>query len=142
MTPPAVADPRSGGGLRLNDRAVLVIEDEYFIADEIRCYLQESGAHVLGPAPDLESARALLANWRVDCAVLDIDLRGETVFPFAHALRLRNVPWVYVTGYRRRSVEEQLSGEAYLEKPINKSALIGALRRLIEPGLPQGGEGR
>jgi CheY-like chemotaxis protein len=85
---------------------------------------------------------ALLADWRVDCAVLDIDLSGEAVFPLARALRQRNVPWIYVTGYQPPSIPGELDGQAYLGKPINKSALIGALYRLIQPGLPRGGEGR
>jgi DNA-binding response OmpR family regulator len=112
-------------------RRVLVVEDEYFIADEIRRFLIDHGANVVGPFPNMAMGLDLLAAREVDCAVLDIDLHGESVFPLAHALRAKSVPWVYVTGYHARDIPSGLEGTAYIAKPINETALIGALHGLI-----------
>src|SRR3712207_8803154 len=71
----------------LTGRRILVVEDEYFIADDIARALTGLGAEIVGPAPDVESAAALLSQRPVDWAVLDINLQGEMVYPVAEALR-------------------------------------------------------
>jgi DNA-binding response OmpR family regulator len=124
------APPAAGRGA-LFERRVLVIEDEYFIADEIREFLADQGAEILGPVADMENGLHLLEQGIVHCAVLDINLGGQSVFPLARALRAREVPWIYVTGYELPRIPEGLQGEAYLEKPVNKMALIRALERLV-----------
>jgi DNA-binding response OmpR family regulator len=124
-------DARHGCGPSLLGRRVLVIEDEYFIADEICRVLVDIGANVLGPVPDMETGMALLADMPVDCAVLDIDLHGRSVFPFARELRARNVPWIYVTGYDSPAIPGDLAGMAHIEKPIDKAALMVALGGLV-----------
>ncbi|MBQ0818915.1 hypothetical protein KBI52_01310, partial [Microvirga sp. HBU67558] len=56
----------------LINRHVLIVEDEYFIADDVAQVLERAGAAVVGPAPTREAALALLTSERVDIAVLDI----------------------------------------------------------------------
>lgn len=41
---------------------VLVVEDEYFIADDLRNALAAQGAAVVGPAPSVHRASELLAR--------------------------------------------------------------------------------
>jgi DNA-binding response OmpR family regulator len=65
---------------------VLVAEDEFLLADDLSTMLREQGAIVVGPAPTLEKAEALLQNSdAVDAAVLDINLRDILVYPVARA---------------------------------------------------------
>ena len=45
----------------LAGRRVLVVEDEYFIADDLRHQLEACGAEVLGPVPRVGEALALIA---------------------------------------------------------------------------------
>src|ERR671910_940460 len=70
-----------------------------FISDDMARALQKLGAEVVGPVPTRDKALALVEAGRVDAAVLDINLRGQTVFPVADALRERGVPFVFATGY-------------------------------------------
>jgi DNA-binding response OmpR family regulator len=58
---------------------VLIVEDEYFLADDMAHALQQFGAQVVGPVPSTAKALALLADKTVDAAVLDINLNGEMV---------------------------------------------------------------
>lgn len=109
---------------------VLVVEDEYLLADEVSRALESAGARVLGPAATVSSAMALLASSaRVDAAVLDVNLGGETVFPVADALRLRHVPFVFCTGYDDWALPASYQGAIRCEKPVAAEALLDALQR-------------
>src|SRR3954451_8078467 len=83
---------------------VLVVEDEYFLADDMTQALRKLGADVVGPAPSRDAALALLEAEPVDVAVLDINLQGEAVFPVAEALRALEVPFVFATVYQGASI--------------------------------------
>jgi CheY-like chemotaxis protein len=69
----------SSAGLSvLAGRRILVVEDEYFLADDIHHALAQLGAEVVGPVPTLRGALEVLADEsRIDAAVLDINLRNE-----------------------------------------------------------------
>src|SRR3712207_9567412 len=79
-------------------RRVLIVEDEYFLADDMAKALEQLGAHVVGPVPTTDKALALLADEPVDAAILDINPKGQMVFPVADALREEGVPLVFATG--------------------------------------------
>ncbi|MDB5392756.1 MAG: response regulator receiver protein [Rhodospirillales bacterium] len=110
---------------------VLVVEDEYFIADELHLLLSRNGAEVIGPVSDLSRALALLTSSSVDCAVLDIDLNGRAVFPLIQELKARELPWIYVSGYNGALVPDSLRGSAHIEKPILPEALIASVSALV-----------
>lgn len=62
----------------LTGRRVLVVEDDYTIADVLCRHLEGAGADVLGPVPDVAGALELLAaEDALDGAVLDVNLGGE-----------------------------------------------------------------
>ena len=54
----------------LAGKRILLVEDEYFIASDLKRALQKAGAHVLGPVGVLDAGLAL-AEQPVDAAVLD-----------------------------------------------------------------------
>ena len=115
----------------LAHRRVLVVEDEYFIADDMVRVLQKLGANVVGPVQTAEKAMALLQDSPVDVAVLDINLRGRMVFPVADALRNRGVPFVFATGYTEAAVPPDYSDVPLWEKPFQPEELAKALPGLM-----------
>lgn len=116
----------------LSGRRVLVVEDEYFIANDIARALESLGAEIVGPVPSRDKALRLVADGeRLDLAVLDINLRGDTVFPVADALRDRRVPFVFATGYDRSSVPSTYGDVPRWEKPFKAEQLAGFLPRLV-----------
>jgi DNA-binding response OmpR family regulator len=120
----------------LTGQRVLVVEDEYFIADDIARALRMLGAEVIGPLPTREAALdAFASEERIDVAVLDINLRGEAIYPVADALRKRGVPFVFATGYDPASIPEPYRSVARWDKPFDPSALVAALAAL--PRSPQ-----
>jgi CheY-like chemotaxis protein len=113
---------------------VLVIEDEYFLADDIASSLRALGAKVAGPVGELASALDVLNSGEViDGAVLDINLKGEMVFPIARALKARNLPFVFTTGYDPSAVDNEFQDVLIWEKPLDLLAMTHALASLIRP---------
>ncbi|AWN38802.1 response regulator [Methylobacterium radiodurans] len=103
----------------LTDRHVLVVEDDYFIMDELRLSFEQSGATVLGPVGSVEEALAIAKDSpRIDAAVLDINLHGEMAFPVADALRTRGVPIIFATGYDAVTIPERFADALHCEKPV------------------------
>ena len=113
----------------LKQRRILVVEDEFFIADEICDALQRCEADVVGPAPNIREARVFAERERLDCAVLDINLGGEMVFEFATELRDRHVPVVFATGYEAPVIPEEFAAVPRFEKPLRIRDLVRAVAR-------------
>lgn len=122
-TKPMTIDKALLTGLR-----VLVVEDDYFIADEICTTLREHGAEVIGPAPDVEHGLVLVKSHHIDCAVLDINLHGNLAFSLASELQRRGTPSIFATGYDSSMLPDAFSGSVRLEKPVNLSALLQAVQ--------------
>jgi CheY-like chemotaxis protein len=121
-----MADPTTAGALARC--RVLVVEDEYFIADDMARALERLGAEVVGPVPSREQALALIAaGGRLDAAVLDLNLRGESVLPVADTLAERGVPFVFATGYDRAFIPAAFDRVRLCEKPFDSRLLASTL---------------
>src|SRR3712207_2395001 len=112
-------------------RRVLIVEDEYFLADDMAQVLRKFGAQVVGPVQTTDKALALLAEEPVDAAILDINLKGQMVFPVADALREQGVPFVFATGYDASAVPETYRDVPRWEKPFKPEALAKALPGIV-----------
>jgi DNA-binding response OmpR family regulator len=112
---------------------ILVVEDEYFLADDLKRELTTLGAEVVGPVGDLEEAAKILGqDGSIDAAILDVNLRNELIFPLARTLRTRNVPFIFTTGYDRSSIEAEFEDINLCEKPLDIAALARELVELIK----------
>jgi DNA-binding response OmpR family regulator len=111
---------------------VLVVEDEWLIADMLEEALRESGFEVAGPAPTVKRALELLAEGALDAAVLDVSLNREPSFPVAEALAERGVPFVFMTGYAEADLPVEFRSRPILHKPFAPEALTSHVSRLLE----------
>jgi CheY-like chemotaxis protein len=117
-----------GTHLPLDGRAVLIAEDNFTIADDLRRAFAGLGASVIGPVPDLGQALHIARTEdQLDGAVLDINLRGLLVFPVAEILCARGVPFVFATGYDQTMVPAGLRHVPRCEKPIDPVRVALAL---------------
>ena len=115
----------------LSGRRILVVEDEYFQADDMARLLRGLGAEVVGPVGEIEDALELIDTGKqLDMAVLDINLKGEMIYPAADKLRSRAIPFIFTSGYDRGPIPEQYRDIPLVEKPIDDGALGRALREL------------
>jgi DNA-binding response OmpR family regulator len=72
---------------------VLVVEDEMMVSMLIEDMLEDLGCTVVGPAARLDEALALARDTEIDCAVLDVNLGGQPIFPLADYLREKGAPF-------------------------------------------------
>ena len=115
---------------RLQSMTVMVVEDEYFIADELRRQLTDLGANVLGPVGGIDEALETLAGaTRLDAAVLDVNLNERMAYAIADALRARGVPLVFATGYDAASLPQQYGDIPICCKPVEPKLLCDLILR-------------
>lgn len=116
---------------RLAGKRILVVEDEYYIAADLRQALGQEGAVVIGPAACLEDGVAL-AGEALDAALLDVNLHGEYSFAVAEALDGRGVPYMFLTGYDSSAIPERYDAAPRLIKPFVMLSVIEAVERMVE----------
>ena len=133
MSGPTLAPP---GGLR--GCRILVVEDEYMIAEEILEVLLDAGAEALGPVPTVSEALHLIAAEPcIDGALLDVSLNSVAVWPVVNALLARGVPLVLATGYDASIIPRAYAHLPRCEKPATGRDLAHALTRALGTGMPR-----
>ena len=114
-------------------RRILVVEDNVLVATLLAEILESVGWQVVGPVAYLATALDAAASEDFDAAVLDVNLRGQTVYPVAEVLDARRVPFVFVTSYSREALPPLFCGRPHLGKPFAPRDLIGEVTRLFAP---------
>lgn len=115
----------------LKDLRILVVEDEYLLAMELSDFLSDAGALIIGPVGTLNDTFELIGKTSlIDGAILDINLRGETVFPAADKLVERNVPILFTSGYDAAGLPSRFRHCDLLGKPNDMAKLCETIRRM------------
>lgn len=117
---------------QLKGRSYLIVEDEFLIAFSLANILEEEGARVYGPVSDVKTAMEIFKeqSFRVDAAILDISLKGDTVYAFAEHLASRDIPFVFVTGYDCASTPDSFRNIPCLSKPCDERELVTLLGQI------------
>ncbi len=109
---------------------VLIVEDSYLTARSLARMIEELGAEVVGPAPSVAAALALLDQVSCDAAVLDINLGDETVEAVALRLEQTGRPYFFVSGYaspKTLLLDPRFRSRRLLAKPIEPELLSQAI---------------
>ena len=124
----------SAGPLPLAGCKILIVEDEYLIAEDVAATLREAGASIIGPAARLSDGMRLAGDTgQIDAAVLNIDLGGVTVFPLADELRSRGIRFIFLTGYVDGQIPDEYAAIPRCKKPTTPGCVIEELRPLLRP---------
>lgn len=123
--------------------AILIVDDDNDVRTALSELLEEEGFSVEG-APDGRTALARLRASTVHPAVILLDLMmpGMDGWDFrSEQLRdpkLAGVPVVIVSasGFSPESIHKQFGPAAYVEKPIERTQLLGVLRELVSSSAP------
>ena len=107
----------------LKGRSILVVEDDYMIAEGVREELERAGAKVIGPVPSVLKALRLVERETIDAAVLDVNLGEERSFPIAEVLQGKAVPFLFSTGYNSADIPDEWKGAVIVMKPLRVAAV-------------------
>jgi DNA-binding LytR/AlgR family response regulator len=110
---------------------ILVVDDEFLIATFLEEVLFDEGCEVVGPVGAVAPALALIeeSGATLDGAFLDINLRGELVYPVADAIIARGVPFAFLTGYGPKGVDPRFGTIPVLCKPFDALKIPDMLAR-------------
>ena len=110
-------------------RRFLLVEDEYVIAREATERLTDFGATIVGPVGNVSDALRIVeeAEDDFDAALLDISLDGQMVYTVAAFLKMKRVPFAFVTGYEDRQVPLSFRAVPTFSKPADWAAIASSL---------------
>jgi DNA-binding NtrC family response regulator len=110
--------------------AILMIEDEFLVAAEIRFHLERAGlADVEHAATEHDALTAIGARDWV-AAVVDANLNGRGIESVASALLAKRIPFVIVTGYGRKGLPTSVAGIPVVDKPFRAKTLVDTVAHL------------
>ena len=118
----------------LKGAKVLILEDEYFLADDLARALRKAGAEPVGPVNTVQEAEELVAREAPDAAILDLNLRGEIASEFVQRLATTDVRCVIVSGYATDAFPELVCNAPRLEKPISPASVMSSLAAELARG--------
>ena len=110
---------------------VLIVEDEFIVANDLRLTLEQAGYVVNGIVASAEEAGAYLEKHKPDMVILDIRLNGKlSGIDFAKKLKEENIGFIYLSANSSQQVlEEARTTEPYgfLIKPFREKELLVSL---------------
>ena len=114
----------------LNAVSVLVVEDNWHVANAMKAALEQLGMRVLGPAATTAEAKRLAVEEPPKVAIVDINLKREMASDLIKELHAQGVRVVVASGYAVPPVSKE-SVAAFLHKPFSGQELIITMRRVV-----------
>jgi two-component system, NtrC family, response regulator HydG len=115
---------------------ILIVEDQFIEANNLRLILDRAGYTVLPIAASFVEAMEMLDRHKPDMVLLDIYLDGAlTGVDFARILASRKVPFVYLSANSNRKVflaAKATKPYGFLVKPFRQRDILAALEVALE----------
>lgn len=112
---------------------ILILEDEYFIANDLERALKAQGVKVIGPFAKLSEAMRQVARDEIDAVVMDVNLRDESAYSVSDELARQHIPFIFATGYSAKTIPNRFRHVTRWEKPYDVTDVVNDLARLCEP---------
>ena len=114
----------------LRGARILIAEDDELLALDMMDLLENAGTEILGPAATLARTLILARSASLACAVLDVNLDQELVFPAALVLRKRGVRIIFYTGSGQfERLRRDWPDACVLAKPAPHNLLMQSVRQ-------------
>src|SRR5438270_10386790 len=122
-------------GVDLAGKRILLIEDSPVVGPFTAELLEDLGCEVVGPAPNMATARDLAERATFDGAMMDIHIRGERVFPLCEVLEAKGLPFVLTSGYADWQMPDKWNDRPRLQKPYKLGQVHEALSEALNPSV-------
>jgi CheY-like chemotaxis protein len=110
---------------------VLVAEDEVHVLQMIEDMLVDLGCAITDSVSSMHTALERAATTQAQVALLDVNLRGQAIFPVAQILRKRGIPMLFSSGYGAGGIEAEWRSCPIIQKPFAFEQLEAALTQLV-----------
>ena len=114
----------------LKDVDVLVVEDNWQVAQALQCALKHLQMQVWGPAATTKDAKRLVALHAPSVAIVDVNLKREMACDLIAELTGQGIHVIVISGYAIPPIPKD-SAAAILQKPFSADDLITALQNVL-----------
>ena len=127
----------------LKDKAILIIEDNIFLALDLSSLVEDFNGRVVGPTGSVAEALTYLENEEIAAAVLDCEIADHEVTQVVMVLAEKGIPVViHAISEPPSSVFESLPDAPIFMAPIQSRVVLARLideiaRRVAMPSLPR-----
>jgi DNA-binding NtrC family response regulator len=112
-------------------KRILIVEDEFIIADVLANILKPAGYIVCGIADSVKEALEMIAEFKPEFILLDIYLKGKlTGIDLAHKLSEMNIPFIYISANSNQKVldlAKMTNPYGFVIKPFRDKDVLTAL---------------
>lgn len=108
-------------------RSILIVEDEPLISMMLEDFLDSLGHTIVGTCESVPDALARVEERDFEVAILDVNLKGERIWPVADRLIELGVPYILATGGHIEPPPAAHAAAPVLSKPFTIDAIEPAL---------------
>jgi CheY-like chemotaxis protein len=112
-------------------RSVLIVEDEPLISMMLEDFLDTLGHQVAASCDSIGDAMERVEQGGFDIAILDVNLKGELIWPVADRLQDRNIPYVLATGGHIEPPPSRHADAPVLSKPYTIDKIDPVLKEAV-----------
>jgi DNA-binding NtrC family response regulator len=112
--------------------SILLVEDEAMIRMMVADMVETLGHRVAAEAGSMDKAMELARSATFDFAIIDMNLNGAMSFPLADAIKARNIPFIFASGYDSTRAAGQHRQATVLQKPFTIERLEAAIDQALQ----------
>jgi DNA-binding response OmpR family regulator len=112
-------------------RSILIVEDEPLIAMMLEDFLESLGHSVSATCDTVGDALNEVERGGFDLAILDVNLKGENVWPVASQLRERGLPFIIASGGHVDPPPAEFASVPLIEKPYTVDRVTPAINAAL-----------
>ncbi|MBS1598332.1 MAG: response regulator [Bacteroidetes bacterium] len=118
------------------NRKILIVEDEFIVADDLQLTLIHAGYDVLDIATSVKEAMIMIAEEAPGLVLLDIQLKGaQNGISLAKTLREKGIPFIYLSANSNNKIIEAVNEtkpNGFLVKPFREKDLFNAVDKVFQ----------
>lgn len=118
----------------LAGKHLLIIDDEPLLAYDLADLLGSHGASIVGPEHNIRDGLSCIEGYRgnIDCALLDIQIGSNPVWPIAQKLNSLKIPFFFISAQcGTQDLPDEFRGTPCLKKPVDKTLLQVTLNSIL-----------
>lgn len=123
----------------LTGKRILIVEDEWLLADHLAAIVERAGGTIQGPTASVDATLDLLdrADRPPDAATLNVRLGDDLSYDVADRLAAMGVPYVFISANALQGMPERFHDRPMIAKPFTDPQVAAALTGLVAPDTPR-----